>query len=92
MNDCAQSLENNSDYEYLLDKINRLEETVDVILLSMTRGVGASEELYAVLDRKVELARRRVERRQETEKVKTEYWKLKMRQAELESDHPELKV
>lgn len=77
-------------YDQLIDKCNKLEETLDIVLLTMTRGVGASPELYLALESKVKRAQYRQHRRQIEEEARLEYWNLKQRQSELEFNYPDL--
>ena len=73
------------------DKINALEERLDIILLTMQDiGHGASVEFRDKLDRMRNRALVRVRRRDEVEGIKEEYWKCRQRLAEIESDYPDI--
>lgn len=73
------------------DKINALEERLDIILLTMQDiGHGASVEFRDKLDRIRNRALVRQHQRDEENSIKEEYWKLKMRLQEIESDYPNL--
>lgn len=72
------------------EKINALEERLDVLLLTMQIGHGASASLYDKLDRIRNRALVRQHQRDEENSIKEEYYKLKMRLQEIESDYPNL--
>lgn len=90
MNDCVKNLENDMNYDQLIEKCNRLEETLDVILLSMNIGEGLPAELVTLLERKIDLAQRRQLRRIDKANAQSEYRTIKMRMADLESQFPDL--
>lgn len=77
-------------YDQVIDKINALEERLDVLLLTMQIGHGASASLYDKLDRMRNRALVRQRQRDEEDEIKSEYWKLKLRLQEIESDYPNL--
>jgi hypothetical protein len=78
-------------YDQVIDKINALEERLDIILLTMQDiGHGASVEFRDKLDRYRTHALLRQRRRDEENEVKSEYFELKTRIAQLEADYPNI--
>lgn len=72
------------------EQINALEERLDIILLTMNVGTQGKPQHYEMLDYYRKRAVVRQQRRDETAEIKDEYFKLKTRIQEMESDHPEL--
>lgn len=72
------------------DRIERLEEKLDIVLLTMINHTECKPEILAILDRYKKRAVIRQCRRDELNNIKDEYFKMKTRIAEIESDYPNL--
>lgn len=74
--------------EQLTDKVNRLEETLDLIVLTLP---NSPTDIGVKLGRAKERAEKRQALRDRENAIRNEYAALKMRLMELESDNPFLK-
>lgn len=74
--------------EQLIDKVNRLEETLDLIVLTIP---NSPTDIGVKLGRAKERAEKRQALRDRENAIRNEYAALKLRLMELESDNPFLK-
>lgn len=74
--------------EQLIDKVNRLEETLDLIVLTLP---NSPTDIGVKLGRAKERAEKRQALRDRENEIRNEYAALKLRLMELESDNPFLK-
>lgn len=78
-------------YDQVIEKLKQVEETIDIILLTMHGDAGASVALYPEIDKIVARAKKRRIMRDQEKAAQKEYWSLKQRIVELETDYPQLK-
>lgn len=75
-------------YDQVIQKVNRLEETLDLIVLTLP---NSPTDIGVKLGRAKERAEKRQALRDRENAIRNEYAALKMRLMELESDNPFLK-
>lgn len=75
-------------YDQVIQKVNRLEETLDLIVLTLP---NSPTDIGVKLGRAKERAEKRQALRDRENEIRNEYAALKLRIMELESDNPFLK-
>lgn len=76
-------------YNQAIDKINSLEERLDILLLTLN-STDSKPVYFEKLKRYKDHALIRQRRRDEENEIKSEYFELKTRIAQLETDYPNL--
>lgn len=78
-------------YDQVIAKVNRLEQTLDLILSTMAVTEMSPEQTKQLAYEKDRAGKRQSIRERELAAA-TEYWELKNKLAELEHDYPSLKA
>lgn len=75
-------------YDQVIQKVNRLEEILDLVVLTLP---NSPTDIGVKLGKAKERAEKRQALRDRENEIRNEYYNLKMRIMELESDHPFLR-